>query len=308
MPETSVTADPLRAGVERAVVAAAAGDPYPERRREALLVRAVQHHLDVDPEVCSTLREARARDDGWTRRPGGVDLVVDIHGRRAGLEFKLDHADQCLWDALKLCGESFDLRGLVVEAGERIWSDPSRAGIELFDPDSEPATWQTTDLITRWPAAWRDLMIGGRGIRPTRSVAAFDVVGVFDAPLACHPSQRVRVCWIAPNDGTQTVTFGPIGWPEGCGPPPTDFAPAVLAADENRRVEGGAVLPWPPDDDSTLTFADLPKPLPRGGAHEAMRLAWPRILDEDRARVRQALLSRGWTQEEFELCGIEPPA
>jgi hypothetical protein len=68
MPEVSVTEDPLRTGVERAVLAAVAGDPYPERRREGLLVRAVQRHLDADPEVRSTLREARARDDGWTRR------------------------------------------------------------------------------------------------------------------------------------------------------------------------------------------------------------------------------------------------
>lgn len=303
MPEMSQGAAPLRDAVERAVRTAAASDPYPERRLEGALVRAVQSQLDADPAVDSTRREARAREDGWTRRPGGVDLVVDAGGCRAGLEFKLDHADQCLWDALKLCGEPFDLRALVVEAAEYVWRDPSRAGTEFLAPGDTLVTWKTTELIARWPVAWRDLMIGGRGIRPTRSVSTFATVGGMDEQLAAHPGHRIRVRWITPREA-ESVAFDAIGWPSGCGAPPDGFARAVRAADANRRSEGGAALPWPPDDDSTLTFADIPRRLPHGRAHEAVRQAWPRILEEDRMRVRAELIRRGWTPEEFELCGI----
>ena len=63
-------------------------------------MRVVHASLDAADDVHWTQREARAREDGWTRRPGGVDLVVGVHGRRAGLEFEFefDHIDQCSWD------------------------------------------------------------------------------------------------------------------------------------------------------------------------------------------------------------------
>lgn len=144
-------------------------------------------------------------------------------------------------------------------------------------------------------------MIGGRGIRPTRCVSTFATVGGMDEQLAAHPGHRVRVRWITPREA-ESVAFDAIGWPSGCGRPPYDFERTVRAADENRRTEGAASLPWPPDND-TLTFADIPRRLPRGRAHEAMRQAWPRILEEDQTRVRAELIRRGWTPEEFELCG-----
>jgi hypothetical protein len=148
-------------------------------------------------------------------------------------------------------------------------------------------------------------MIGGRGIRPTEAVDRFRIVSVTEAPLARHPGRRVRVCWFAPADDAQPITFDPLGWPTALGDAPPAFAEAIRRADA-AEASGARAPSWPPVGDSPLSLADLPKRMPSGRAIEAMTAAWPRIAAGDRDAVRRELLRRGWSAEEFRRCGIDP--
>ena len=138
------------------------------RLRDALRIGGVTKPLDT---------EGRLQDQasGWTRSPGGIDVVsirsAGDGGRALGVECKVGKPDELLWDAIKLsqrCDDKpwnlgLEAAALVVEFTDKElcegravrWCDPAVTQVN------------TIEAIVCWPEAWYGLMCGGRGIRPT---------------------------------------------------------------------------------------------------------------------------------------------
>jgi hypothetical protein len=189
------------------------------RRPEAAMVGVIADALAVRKDA-SVTREIRYRLQGWTRPPGGVDLVVE--GVAAGpvlMEMKVEKPEEALWDALKLADilmmEELGAGYLVYAGTKRSWHEEVD-GADLF---LSCGTWRARDLIERWPRAWAGLLEGGRGIRPSRGVGAITVTPVCWINVGGEPGYSVRVARVAPVRDVSQQEYDGDGWPVGIKPP-----------------------------------------------------------------------------------------
>lgn len=187
-----------------------------QRQPEAALVGAVAQADTFRARNADTTREQRFRDlSGWTRPPGGVDVVVS--GLAEGpvlMEMKVGKPGEAIWDAIKLCDilatEGEGLGYLVYAGTPSTWSDDTE-GSGLFQ---STRTWCTSELIAEWPRAWGGLLVGGRGIRPRRSIGAINVTNVCWINVG-GSSHSVKVVRVSPERGAPPQHFDEDGWPLG---------------------------------------------------------------------------------------------
>lgn len=225
--------------VQRAVSKAAGSLSYRAGEGpESQLVAAVRAGLRDDHRVRPVDGTPVYKLPGWTRPPGGVDLVADLvgpgHGR-VGMEVKVAKPDESIWDAIKLADvQIFDPEVrcgyLISDAG---WS-PGAEGSELF-ARTPTRVRSCRELIARSPKAWTGTMIGGRGIRPRTSVGALKLTWVTAAPLVHHPGRRLVAVRVEPDHDADHEHYDPDGFPVGY-EPPGDLRARVQRADAARRA------------------------------------------------------------------------
>lgn len=281
----------------------------PEAQLQDALANAIRVKADDAGRVGMPLPDVHTGrsklGEGWDPLPGAID--VHVQDSRHGClhlvaELKVDAIEQQLWDALKLATALLTTgpriyRGYLIAA-----ATPTRFGEgqlnELFDgPVGHWCRHDATELLKRNASAWRHELKHGRG-RPQWIPRAIFVNLLDTWKLEHWPGDQLRLVAIEICDPHRVEMIDGC-WPAALGYPSVAYEP--------RSVSRVASLPWPPEGDAPLTFADVPARLPRNRAHEAMRLAWPRFVDEHRARVCQELRKRGWDSDEFDDCEIDPP-
>lgn len=208
---TVFTTDDL---IVRAVTAAAASPVYVRQARpEAQLVHAIAIAMwhagvrDMEFEKVFPLL-------GWSRPPGGVDLMgTSESGETFACEMKVGKPDESLWDAIKLA----DIQELdpQVRAGylisDALWGQGAD-GTGLFD---EPRARDVVcrEAISAWPAAWDWALEGAKGIRPHTSVGAIHVAPLADIAMTAHPGRRLVAVRVTPVQGAPAQRYRGNGWP-----------------------------------------------------------------------------------------------
>jgi hypothetical protein len=205
---------------------------------EAHLVDAVRRAFREDGQAAPSVAEPRYELRGWTRSPGGVDLLASpCDGSGTVLmEMKVGKPDEGLWDAVKLADilthtPSAVAAYLIYGGSSARWVAKTPVAALFLNP---PACAAVRELIARWPAAWGDLLFGGKGIRPQTSTAtlAFSLVGSHKARH--HPGHQIKVLRVQPS-GDDRETYDADGWPTGY-EPPEGLRAKVLASEERRRL------------------------------------------------------------------------
>ncbi len=200
--------------------AIATGIDVSGRRPENALVSAIAEAL-ATRQGASVAREVRYRKlPGWTRPPGGVDLVLDLVATgRVLIEMKVDKPAEVLWDALKLgdilSTEDLAAAYLVYAGTERTW----QGGVEGAELFLNGGMQRARDLIERWPRAWAGLLEGGRGIRPRRGVGAITVTPICWINMSDEAGRSVQVARVAPVVGASPQEYDDDGWPIDFMPP-----------------------------------------------------------------------------------------
>ncbi len=213
----------------------------PGERPEAALVGAIRRGLDHVGEVRVHPSEVRYRElTGWTRPPGGVDIVADLldGAGRLLMEAKVDKPYEAPWDALKLADicrlvPNIGAAYLVYACRAQVWSSATDAS-ELFLGDTE-RSWSAREMVERWPRAWAGLIVGGRGIRPRRTNAQITLAPVCATQLPID-SFCVRVVRVAPVPSLGEQEFDEDGWPIGY-EPPNGIRAEVRAAEERQQAD-----------------------------------------------------------------------
>jgi hypothetical protein len=191
------------------------------RRPEASLVSAIADADSLRKRRASVVHEVRYRKlSGWTRQPGGVDLALDgVAAGRVFMEMKVGKPEEALWDALKLGDilsvEEHATAYLIYAGTAHAWCDEV-AGADLF---LTGGTWRALDLIARWPQAWADLLVGGRGIRPRRGVGAIEITPVNWINTRDALGYSVQVARVARVTEALPQEYDDDGWPVGFTPP-----------------------------------------------------------------------------------------
>ncbi|MEX2107434.1 MAG: hypothetical protein WD827_00945 [Solirubrobacterales bacterium] len=285
-------------------VVAAAGTPIyegPKLTSEANLVWAISEALRVDPDVRSLRTEYPCPLKAWTRNPGGIDLAVELsNGSLALLEMKVDKPDEALWDALKLADFALSRPDLgpscflIYDGAQPIWARPAE-GAALFTVAGRH--WSVRELIERWPTAWLSLMIGGRGIRPQRSVADIRVDPLLGAGHDFKENRILYTLQVAPMSGAATLAFDSDGWPVGY-KPPKGLREKGQRKDRERKE--GAPLEPPSTPDPCHGYPwyarwtrDLIREVAQQSDGEARECLRNRLIEE-----------RRWTDDELADCGL----
>jgi len=201
---------------------------------EANLTASIRVALDALGHH-SLSSEIRYEIPGWTRPPGGVDLVADLaDGTRVLMEMKKGKPDEALWDALKL-GDIAEMDTAPVLAGAYLVYDgdagdwaPTRDGARLFTEC--PRVWDARELIEAWPNAWLWLLKGGNGIRPREGIGAIRIEPVTTDRLKRYPDRTLRIVKVAPVQGVPPQHYDRDGWPSGY-EPPAGMRSAIQRAD-----------------------------------------------------------------------------
>jgi hypothetical protein len=191
------------------------------QRPEAALVAAIANADSLRRRRATAAREVRFPHLlGWTRQPGGIDLAVDgVAAGRVLIEMKVGKPEEALWDMLKL-GDILSVEdgaiGYLIYAGtERAWREEVE-GADLF---LAGGVWRAFDLIARWPRAWADLIVGGRGIRPREGVGAIEITPACWINMRDGPGYSVQVARVAPVVDAPPQEYDDDGWPVGFTPP-----------------------------------------------------------------------------------------
>lgn len=201
-------------------------------RPEALLVRSLRAGFGRDSRVKLVDGTPVYRLPGWTRPPGGVDVVVDLAdgSGRLGIEAKVGKPDESIWDAIKLADvQDLDARvrtaNLVSDAQ---WAGHEQ-GTELFE---QTPTRQRScrELIANSPGAWTGTMIGGKGIRPRSTVGGVHLTWVTEAPLTRHRGRRLVAVRVEPDRNATREHYDEQGFPTGY-EPPSNLRAKVVHAD-----------------------------------------------------------------------------
>ena len=213
---------------------------------ESLLHRGLRDALRRDGmvRVLETEGRLQRQEIGWTRAPGGIDVVATRGSGHAeyalGVECKIGKPDELLWDAIKLaqrCDDSPWNHGL--EAGAlvvELKASHEPRGTPWFDLSVNEVDVMTA--IAQWPEAWYGLMRGGRGIRPT-SLPLKLILGA--GGTVRHPRGKSALCWrLVAGTGVSDNNRAAVdahGWP-----------PQVPISDEWRtQIDLAAVRsPSPP--------------------------------------------------------------
>lgn len=160
---------------------------------------------------------------GWTRAPGGIDILAEApsqYGSLAcGAEVKIRKLDELLWDAIKLGQRRSDEPWPRALAAAAIVVELQPVDLEYAPAprwfDAAVTEFEVYDAIRAWPKAWYGLMCGGRGIRPT-SLPKFVRLGAggvhryADGTLLCW-----RVIEADHVDSTNRIAVDAHGIPDG---------------------------------------------------------------------------------------------
>lgn len=216
----------------------------PGERPETTLVNTLVAALRTHPQVNDVGTEGSHTLTNWTRKPGRIDVHARLNGKPAPTliaEAKVGKPDESGWDAIKLADLLHRERPNAVAylLSDRTW--PTHAPLAPIFAATEELTIQVTDLIARWPAAWLGVLIGGRGIRPTTSVATLVFTPVAKAPVAHHAGHELVALRIAPGARTSQLAYDADGWPEGY-EPPAGMRARGREADEKLKA-GSAAAP-----------------------------------------------------------------
>ena len=162
----------------------------------------------------SGLGSCRVALTGWgDRLPGPVDFALKLsNGATVYGECKVDKLDETLWDLMKLCSIPGARRSYMVVAA---WGDywQTKPVAPLYTMGTGPRDHAFADLIHCWRKAWDDLLIGGRGIRPTTVPAKARIEVLACHQVAAYPAWELRCISVSPV-GDETLTFGDNGLPQ----------------------------------------------------------------------------------------------
>ena len=193
--------------------------------RELVLHNRLRAALARVAPLSVAVGERRLEDHGrgWTRAPGGIDILAEAppeYGSLAfGAEVKIRKLDELLWDAIKLGQRRSDDPWPQALAGAAIVVELQPGDLEhALAPrwfDGAVREFEVYDAIRDWPKAWYGLMCGGRGIRPTslpKSVrlGAGGVHRYSDGTLLCW-----RVIEADHVDSTERIAVDAHGIPDG---------------------------------------------------------------------------------------------
>lgn len=240
----------------------------------------------------------------WTRPPGRFDLVWAVADGQGAAELKIRKPGELIWDLVKLADHAgfdeaaFRFAAICVQVEP---SDLTRGSGALlagtFSGVQRPRDW-----VERWPADWRSLMCGGKGIRPT------------SLPQRVHlgePSivgSRAGTHWrIVPIAGVgedePRDELDAWGWPDGLGARPDGWRSAVAAAEAPR----GNAKPQKMIDCAGYA---VPARFRRGQARPWLAEHYPRMTPGQRQELTRILRRRRWTDQEFTdlLPTVDPPA
>lgn len=181
--------------------------------------RELHHRLKEALREHDPITEGRLAHHGcgWTRKPGGVDVVA--RGLSLGIEVKLDKPDELLWDAIKV-GQRVDPDAGWDEAlGIAAVVDQTTVD-RLHSPDAymlwpaAPKTFDVRALLDERRRDWYWLMCGGRGVRPTNLPRYLRASETQVHPYQDNPATvlAVRAFW-ASSSATERFELDEHGWP-----------------------------------------------------------------------------------------------
>jgi hypothetical protein len=150
---------------------------------------------------------------GWgARLPGSADFAVRVDPSHTIYgECKVDKLGETLWDLIKLCSIPGARKSyMMVAAWRDYWRRKPLA--PLYVLGAGPRDVSFADAIARWPEAWEDLLIGGRGIRPVEIPARARIEALAGHQVAAYPDWRLRCISVAPL-GDERLRFADDGWP-----------------------------------------------------------------------------------------------
>lgn len=268
----------MRAGSERAW-----------GRLIAQALRGLSPDLTADDDVAHREELAWA----WTRPPGPFDLVWGTDAGRGVAELKIRKPDELMWDLVKLAdhaghdGAAFAFAAICVQVEA---SDLHPGPGALVTGDRSGAQ-RPRDWAEEWPDAWRWLMCGGRGIRPTslpRRVVLGEPLVIGNA--ADTHMRIVGIAGVAPDEPRDPLD--PWGWPAEIGPRPAGWRDRVQTAEAPRS--GGT-------PQKMIDCAGYPIPARFRPRQPGPWLAehYPQMTKPQRQELRRLLRLRGWTEQEF---------
>jgi hypothetical protein len=160
----------------------------------------------------------------------------------------------------------------------------------------EGRNWQARELIARWPAAWANLLVGGRGVRPATSVIGLGVTPRPGAELVHSPGIEIRVLRVTPFPGHDPERYDTDGWPISYDPP-AGLREKVRRADRERLAGAASEVGHDPCHGY---------PWYRSWTRARLKAVVPR-LDEDAFRCLRSRLAseRGWAEDEQDLQWVD---